>query len=55
VLQETQGDIPDRRAEHPGASDRGVLLMRKIWHEAMEGVAHGKDPKGVDRRQTGML
>jgi hypothetical protein len=54
-LQESQGEIPDRRLEHLGASDRGVIMMRRIWHKAMEDVANGKDPKGVHRRQKGML
>ena len=47
VLQESQGEIPDRKAEHLATSDRGVLLLRKIWRQAMEDVASGKDPKGV--------
>jgi hypothetical protein len=55
VLQESQGAIPDRRLEHLGTSDRGVVMMRRIWHKAMEDVANGKDPKGVDRGQNGML
>jgi len=55
VLQESQGEIPDRRLEHLGTSDRGVIMMRRIWHKAMEDVANGKDPKGVDRRHKGML
>ena len=55
VLQESQGAIPDRRLEHLATSDRGVVMMRRIWHKAMEDVANGKDPKGVDRRQNGML
>jgi hypothetical protein len=55
VLQESQGEIPDRRLEHLGTSDRGVIMLRRIWHKAMEDVANGKDPKGVERRQNGML
>jgi hypothetical protein len=55
VLQESQGEIPERRLEHLASSDRGVIMMRRIWHKAMEDVANGKDPKGVDRRQTEML
>ena len=55
VLQESQGAIPERRLEHLATSDRGVVMMRRIWHKAMEDVANGKDPKGVDRRQKGML
>lgn len=55
VLQESQGDIPDRRLEHLATSDRGVVMMRRIWHKAMEDVSQGKDPKGVDRRQNDMV
>ena len=55
VLQESQGEIPERRFEHLATSDRGVVMMRRIWHQAMEDVARGRDPKGVDRRQNGML
>jgi len=32
-----------------------VLMMRRIWHKAMEDVAQGKDPKGVFRNGNGML
>ena len=55
VLQESQGDIPDRRLEHLATSDRGVIMMRRIWHKAMEDVANGKDPKGVFRQVKEML
>jgi phthalate 4,5-dioxygenase len=55
VLQESQGEIPERRLEHLATSDRGVIMMRRIWHKAMEDVAAGKDPKGVDRRGKDML
>jgi nitrite reductase/ring-hydroxylating ferredoxin subunit len=55
VLQESQGAIPERRLEHLASSDRGVLMMRRIWHKAMEDVAQGKDPKGVLRKENGML
>ena len=55
VLQESQGEIPERRLEHLASSDRGVVMLRRIWHKAMEDVASGKDPRGVDRRRNGML
>ena len=47
--------IPDRRLEHLATSDRGVIMMRRIWHKAMEDVANGKDPKGVLRQVKEML
>ena len=55
VLQESQGAIPERRLEHLASSDRGVIMMRRIWHKAMEDVAKGKDPKGVVRQANGLL
>ncbi len=55
VLQESQGEIPDRKLEHLASSDRGVIMLRRIWHQAMEDVAAGRDPKGVIRQANGML
>jgi nitrite reductase/ring-hydroxylating ferredoxin subunit len=55
VLQESQGAIPERRLEHLASSDRGVIMMRRIWHKAMEDVAQGRQPKGVLRDDNGML
>ena len=55
VLQESQGAIPERRLEHLASSDRGVLMMRRLWHKAMDDVANNKDPKGVMRKDNGML
>jgi nitrite reductase/ring-hydroxylating ferredoxin subunit len=55
VLQESQGEIPDRKLEHLGTSDRGVIMLRRIWHKAMEDAANGKDPKGVFRQDKEML
>jgi len=55
IMQESQGEIADRRAERLGTSDRGVLLLRKIWREAMQEVENGNDPKGVWREDRGML
>ena len=42
-------------AEHLATSDRGVIMVRRIWHKAMEDVANGKDPKRIDRQRRGML
>jgi hypothetical protein len=55
VLQESQGTIPDRRLEHLASSDRGVIMMRRIWHKAMEDVANGKEPKGIACGRREML
>jgi nitrite reductase/ring-hydroxylating ferredoxin subunit len=55
VLQESQGKIPDRKFEHLGTSDRGVIMLRRLWHKAMEDTAAGRDPKGVWRKAEEML
>jgi hypothetical protein len=55
VLQESQGEIPDRRLEHLATSDRGVIMLRRIWHKAMADVAEGRDPKAVWRESRPML
>jgi nitrite reductase/ring-hydroxylating ferredoxin subunit len=55
VLQGSQGAIPERRLEHLASSDRGVIMMRRIWHKAMADVAEGRDPKGVERQPKAML
>jgi 5,5'-dehydrodivanillate O-demethylase len=44
-----QGAIADRTQEHLGASDRGIIMIRKQWFEDMERVARGEDPKGLIR------
>ena len=55
VLQESQGAIPERRLEHLATSDRGVIMLRRIWHKAMADVAEGRDPKGVERKPKAMV
>jgi hypothetical protein len=52
VLQESQGQIADRGAEHLASSDRGVILLRKILRQAMEDAASGKRLKaGTDGKK----
>jgi 5,5'-dehydrodivanillate O-demethylase len=46
---EQQGVIADRSNEHLGASDGGIILMRRLMREAMAAVAAGKDPAFVIR------
>ena len=55
VLQESQGKIADRAAEHLATSDRGVILLRKILRKAMEDVDSGKQPKRVWREKKEMV
>jgi 5,5'-dehydrodivanillate O-demethylase len=46
---ETQGPIMDRTSEHLAASDRGVVLLRRLILEQIERVEQGHDPMGVIR------
>jgi hypothetical protein len=49
VAQESQGPIFDRSREHLGVSDRGLIMMREIMTDCIEGIKRGKDPVGVIR------
>jgi 5,5'-dehydrodivanillate O-demethylase len=45
----TQGAIADRTVEHLGASDRGVMLYRKVFEENLRRIEAGEDPMFVYR------
>jgi hypothetical protein len=49
AAQESQGAIYDRRTEHLGATDKGVILLRRLYKESIEAVQKGRDPIGVIR------
>lgn len=49
VAQESQGAIYDRTTEHLAYTDRGVILLRKLYKESIEAVQKGLDPVGVIR------
>jgi 5,5'-dehydrodivanillate O-demethylase oxygenase subunit len=49
VAQESQGPIYDRTTEHLGYTDRGVILLRRLYKESIEAVRKGLDPLGVVR------
>jgi len=49
VAQESQGPIYDRTREHLGYTDRGVILLRRLYKESIEAVQKGLDPLGVVR------
>jgi 5,5'-dehydrodivanillate O-demethylase oxygenase subunit len=49
VAQESQGPIYDRTTEHLGYTDRGVILLRRLYKESIEAVKQGRDPLGVIR------
>ena len=42
VAQVGQGRISDRRQEHLGRSDVGVILYRKIWERELRALAEGR-------------
>ena len=44
-----QGRIADRTKELLGASDRGIVMVRRRFFEEMARVAAGEDPKGTIR------
>ena len=49
AAQESQGTIYDRSTEHLGATDKGVILLRRLYRESIEAVQSGRDPLGVVR------
>jgi len=55
VMQESQGAIPDRDQEHLASSDATVVMLRRIWRQAIESVAAGKAPKPVAVRNDGVF
>jgi 5,5'-dehydrodivanillate O-demethylase len=44
-----QGPIADRSKEHLGASDKGVMMMRRRFLAELESVESGGEPKGLVR------
>jgi phthalate 4,5-dioxygenase oxygenase subunit len=49
MANEEQGSIVDRTAEHLGSHDQIVTTMRRIYFDAMDDVAAGRDPKHILR------
>ncbi len=50
-----QGSIVDRSNERLGQSDRGVMLMRKLWSREMQAIAEGKPMKAWNRPKESLL
>jgi phthalate 4,5-dioxygenase oxygenase subunit len=48
AVNETQGPILDRSAEHLGPSDLGVIAMRRALLDAVRASMAGLDPPGLD-------
>jgi 5,5'-dehydrodivanillate O-demethylase len=46
---EQQGVVADRANEHLGASDGGIILMRRMMRESLGAIAEGKDPLCIIR------
>jgi len=46
---EQQGVIADRPNEHLGASDGGIILMRRMMRESLAAIAEGRDPLCIIR------
>lgn len=49
AAQVGQGSLVDRSREHLGHSDRGVILVRKLWKNAIETSLRGEDPPNLMR------
>jgi 5,5'-dehydrodivanillate O-demethylase len=49
AAQESQGPVYDRTGEHLAYTDRGVILLRRLYKESIEAVQKGLDPIGVVR------
>ena len=49
AAQESQGAIFDRTTEHLVSTDKGVILLRRIYKEGIEAVKQRRDPLGVIR------
>lgn len=45
IAQTGQGKVPDRRQEHLGRSDAGVILLRKLWERELRALAAGRPVK----------
>jgi 5,5'-dehydrodivanillate O-demethylase oxygenase subunit len=45
----SQGQIADRTHEYLGASDRGVVALRRQLLRDLDAIAEGRDPKGIIR------
>jgi 5,5'-dehydrodivanillate O-demethylase oxygenase subunit len=55
VCMKGQGIIADRKAEHLGASDRAIGLLRKIWTRELNAVAESRPVTPWKRSDTGKL
>src|SRR5262249_52872849 len=47
-----QGPIADRSKEHIGASDLGIVMIRKRLFDDLDAIAQGCDPKAISRNSN---
>jgi 5,5'-dehydrodivanillate O-demethylase len=47
-----QGSIADRSKEHVGASDLGIVMIRKRLFDDLDAIAQGRDPKAIIRNSN---
>lgn len=47
AIQESMGPIYDRSREHLATTDRGVVALRQVLLDALQGVERGEEPLGV--------
>ncbi len=50
---ESQGPIVERGIEVLGNSDRGVVMLRQAFFEAIDSVEQGNEPPAIVRTVTG--
>jgi hypothetical protein len=48
ALQEGMGKIVDRSKEHLGTTDKAIIACRQLLLEAVDAVAAGQPPRGVE-------
>jgi phenylpropionate dioxygenase-like ring-hydroxylating dioxygenase large terminal subunit len=53
--QISQRPLAIHALEHLGATDRGVIMFRKMVRDGIRAVQRGEDPKGLDRRAAGAI
>jgi 5,5'-dehydrodivanillate O-demethylase len=50
-----QGAMVDRNRERLGQSDRGIILMRKLWSRELQAIAEGRPLKAWKRPKDSLL
>ncbi|HEY4134393.1 MAG TPA: Rieske 2Fe-2S domain-containing protein [Alphaproteobacteria bacterium] len=55
VAMSGQGTIVDRSAERLGLSDRGIILLRRLWAREMQAIAEGRPLKDWKRPKESLL